>query len=94
MTIFFGVLSAWKDETQSIQLQKGNCQRSNCEQETWSFFQQFKRCSDNESCFLVHFEKYRRRMIPILLRARKQYPAGPIETGVHEGRLGKAKRNP
>ena len=56
------------------------------------FFTKSKMCSENESGFWVHFEIYRRRSIQILLRTRKRYPAGPIETGVNQGRFGKAKR--
>ena len=48
-------------------------------------------CSVSEFGLWVQFEKYRRRRIQILLRTRKQYPAGPIETGVHQGPHGKAK---
>ena len=53
--------------------------------------------SNNLKCaaktgFWVHFEKPRRWRIQIILRTRKQYPAGPIESRMHQGRHGKAKR--
>ena len=41
------------------------------------FIQHFEMCSKSESGFCFHSEKYRRRRIQILLRTRKQYPAGP-----------------
>ena len=47
------------------------------------FFQQFEMCSKSESGFWLHFEKYRRWRIQIILRTRKQYPAGSIQTCVH-----------
>ena len=37
-------------------------------------------------------KKNRRWTIQVLLRTRKQYPAGSIQTCVHQGRLGKAER--
>ena len=79
-------------ETQSIQLRSGNSQGNNREWETWSFFQQFEMCSKSESGFWLHFEKYRRRRVQIILRTRKQYPAGSIQTCVHPWRLGKVER--
>ena len=42
------------------------------------FFQQFEMCSKSESGFWFQSNRYRRRRIPILLRTRKQYPAGLI----------------
>ena len=45
-----------------------------------------------ESGIWIHFENYRRRRIQMLLRTRKQYPPGPIETGVHQKWLHKARR--
>ena len=46
-------------------------------------------CSKSE-CFLwVHNDKPRRWRIQILLRTRKQYPVGSIQTCVHQGRLNK-----
>ena len=47
--------------------------------------------SEIESDFWVNIEKYRSKKHQILLRTQKQYPAGPIETGVHQARFGKAK---
>ena len=55
-------------------------------------FQQFEMSSKSESGFWFHFEAYRRWRIQILLRTRKQYPAGSIQTCVHPWRLSKAER--
>ena len=48
--------------------------------------------SESEFGFWVHFKKYRRRRIQKLLRIKKEYHDGPIETGVQQGRLGKTKK--
>ena len=47
------------------------------------FFQQFEMCPKSESAFCFQFEKYGRWRVQILLRTRKQYPAGSIQTCVH-----------
>ena len=47
------------------------------------FFKQFKMCSKSESGFWFQFEKHGRRRVQIILRARKQYPAGSIPNCVH-----------
>ena len=49
-------------------------------------------CSKSESGFWFHFEKDRRLSVQILLRTRKQYPAGSIQTIVHPWRFGKVGR--
>ena len=92
LSTFLGAFGVWKTETQIIQLRSGNFQRNNREWETWSFFQQSEMCSKSESGFWLHFEKYRRRMVQIFVRTRKQYPAGSIQTWVHPWRLGKVER--
>ena len=47
------------------------------------FFNNLKKGSKSEHGFWFHFEKHRRWKVQIFLRARKQYPAGSIQTCVH-----------
>ena len=62
----------------SFQLRSGHSQRNNRERKTWSFFQQFEMYSKSNSGYWFRFEKYRRWRVQIILRTRKQYPAGSI----------------
>ena len=89
LSTFLCGFRTWKGETQSIRLRSGNSQRNNRERETWSFFQQFEMCSKSESGFWL--EKHRRWRIQILLRTRKQCPAGSIQACVHHDDLAKLK---
>ena len=47
------------------------------------FFSNLKCAAKVNRAFGFFIDKYRRRRIQILLRTRKQYPAGRIETGVY-----------
>ena len=50
------------------------------------------KCAAKVNLDFGFIEKYRRWRVHIFLRTRNQYPAGSIQTCVHQGRLGKAKR--
>ena len=81
-----------KCDTQSIQLCNRTPQRKNCVRKAWSFLQQLKVCSRSESTHWVVFGKLWKEIIPWLSCSRKQYPAGSIQTCVHQRRPGKTKR--
>ena len=61
--------------------------------EKLDFFPEIEMCSKSESGFSFHFENHGGCRIQILLGTRKFYPAGPIQTWLHQGRLGKVKRS-
>ena len=89
---FLGGFQTWKSETQGIQLRYTEHQRRNCWRKTWSLLQYLKMRSESESSFWIQFEKYRTWRAQIFLGTRKQYPAGSIQTCLHQGRLGKVER--
>ena len=91
LSTFLGGFLIWKNETKSIQLCYREPQRKTCWRRTWSFLQQLKIFSEIKSSFWLHFEKQRRLRVQIFLLTRKQYPAGSVQTCVHQGQLGKAK---
>ena len=83
----------WKCERQTNQQCDNKTHCKNFEQKTWSFRQEPKLCSRSKSSFWINLKKYKSWRFQKLWRTQKQYPVGSIQTCVHQGQLGKAKRH-